>query len=187
MVAAALRRSAWVAARVEVGWCGQRRHLRGREREAEGEVVRARGAAPADRALQRAVLLQHGEGGARGDPRGRAALHVLVFDWGRCRGRLGRRFDELGRTRPSVRKPSLFAPQTSMELVRPLVFEPLFHHGACRLHTSAAGTLTTSSRRKTTAFPRVNQLSLPPPGSVLQRGVFRARGLVGWYRVGGRG
>ena len=50
-------------------------------------------------------------------------------------GRLGRKlFDELGRTRPSVRKPSLFAPQTSMELVRPLVFEPLFHHGACRLH-----------------------------------------------------
>ena len=50
-------------------------------------------------------------------------------------GRLGRKlFDELGRTRPSVRKPSLFAPQTSMELVRPLVFEALFHHGVCRLH-----------------------------------------------------
>ena len=71
-----------VAARVEVGWCGERLHLRGREREAEGEVVRARGAAPADRALERAVLLQHGEGGARGYPGGRTALHVLVFDLG---------------------------------------------------------------------------------------------------------
>ena len=178
MVAAALRRSAWVAARVEVGWCGQRRHLRGREREAEGEVVRARGAAPADRALERAVLLQHGEGGARGDPRGRAALHVLVFEWGRCRSRSAlpilTNWDGHARR---VRKPSLFAPQTSMQLVRPLVFEPRLHHGACRLHKCSRH--PTTEHLQAAAKPRcqkctyVRRLSARPPA-----GVFLPRGLV---------
>ena len=55
-------------------------NLRGREREAEGEIVRARGAAPADRALEGAVLLQHGEGGDGGQAGGRTAVvrHVLA-------------------------------------------------------------------------------------------------------------
>ena len=55
-------------------------NLRGREGEAEGEVVRTRGAAPADRALEGAVLLQHGEGGDGGQAGGRTAVvrHVLA-------------------------------------------------------------------------------------------------------------
>ena len=166
-----------VAARAEVGWCGERRHLRGREREAEGEVVRARGAAPADRALERAVLLQHGEGGARGDPRGRAALHVLVFEWGRCRSRSAlpilTNWDGHARR---VRKPSLFAPQTSVQLVRPLVFEPLLHHGACRLHECSRHPNNEHQRNHADLQQRTYVRLAFPRGRRLPRGLVPAGG-----------